>query len=339
LDFNDFGAFICNAENEVGAAQKVFYVTPFELPRITSRLHNITLLTNQSQSAACKASGTPEPLISWHFDGLEIAKGEMLHLNSSNLSGEYKCTATNSEGYEELSFHFNAINEPTMHSDLMHLKQEVSVRESDDLELVCPFENFDMIRWSFNNNSIINFLHDIVGNKIVLQKMNRFSNGEWTCEASNLAGKASFSYNVSTLASPKIHSRWDINNRIEEFLSKETDIEEKKLKTGDRLELNCSANGNPPPKIHWRKASDVIAEGMTFVIESLQFHHEDIYTCIAENEHGSVKKFFKVEIVSAPHIIDDNIQKLHQKSIGDSLVLKCKISGNPEPNIFWFKDK
>jgi hypothetical protein len=53
-----------------------------------------------------------------------------------------------------------------------------------------------------------------------------------------------------------------------------------------------------------------------------------------------VKKFFKVDVISAPFIDSSmSLQKEFQKSIGESILLKCtSIIANPQPLFFWFKD-
>lgn len=84
----------------------------------------------------------------------------------------------------------------------------------------------------------------------------------------------------------------------------------------------------------------MIAEGETLVIDDLEFHHSDIYTCSAQNENGIVKKFFKIDVISPPFIESGfDIEKEFQKNVGDSIILRCRITGNPLPSIFWFKDK
>lgn len=339
LKFDQSGVYICDATNEVGKTQKVFYVTVVEPPKITSVFSNVTLSTNQTESVECYAAGTPEPDIYWTFDNAKIRAGSHLVLNSSMTSGVYSCIAENSEGKVESSLHFIAINKPTLLSNSEELQKEMKLHESDDMELFCPFENFESIAWKFENGSIDNFSSQQDDNKLIIQNIDRQVNGQWQCIVSNQAGNDSFTFDVVVMASPVIHASWNLNSRVSDFLHTESDIDERTFKVGQRLELHCQAQGFPKPKVFWKKATDVIAEGEVLVIEDLQFHHSDIYTCGAENNQGSVKKFFKIEVVSAPFIDDADLKKDYQKAIGDAVTLRCKFVGNPLPNIFWFKDK
>lgn len=339
LKLQDAGAYICNAINEVGTSQKVFYVSVVESPRIRSSLSNVTLTTNQTEVVKCDVNGTPDPETYWTFDGVKIKAGAQLFLDSSMQTGVYSCVAESSEGKDESSFHFSAINKPELLNNYEELKKEMKLREGDDLELFCPFENFNTISWTFKNRSIDHFTHQQIDNKLILQKINRLVNGEWSCLVSNSAGINSFSFKVTVMASPVIHASWNLNNRVAEFLYTESDIDERTFKVGERLQLNCTAQGFPKPKVFWKKATDTIAEGEILIIDNLQFHDSDIYTCGAENAQGTVKKFFKIDVVSPPVIDDVDQQKNYQKAIGDSVTLRCNVIGNPKPNIFWFKDK
>lgn len=341
LKLQDSSPYICNAANEVGTSQKVFYVTVVEAPQITStNFNNITIFTNQTTEVECNASGTPQPEVYWTFDDVKIKAGSRMTFESSMTSGHYSCVAESSEGKVEETLYFTAINKPSLLRNFEETKTDHKLREGDDLELFCPFENFIKISWKFNNSTIENFSHQISDNKLKLQKVDRFFNGEWRCFVSNSAGSDSYTFQVTVLASPIIHASWNLNNRVSDFLFTESDIDERTFKVGEKLALNCTAQGFPKPKVSWKKATDLIAEGENLVIENLQFFHSDIYTCGAENDQGIVKKFFKIDVVSPPYIEDDlDVQRNYQKAIGDSLTLRCRIGGNPLPNIFWFKDR
>ena len=339
LKIEDSGTYICSATNEVGEAQKVFYVNVVEPPEIFTSLHNVTLFTNQTKSVSCHAKGTPDPKVYWTYDGVKVEEGTVLSLDSSMKSGSYICVAENLEGRVERSFFFHAVNKPTLVNNYDELKKEIKLRENDGLELICPFENYDSISWSFDNDTIESFPHDKSDNKLILHKIDRQASGEWRCSVTNLAGSESFAFNVTVSASPVIHASWNLNNRVSDFLVTESDIDEKTFQVGERLALNCTAHGFPKPKVLWRKSIDLIGEGETLIINNLQFHHSDIYTCSAENDQGVVKKFFKIDVVSPPFIDDIDLQQSFQKSVGESLTLRCRVIANPVPNIFWFKNK
>lgn len=339
LKLDDWGAYICAATNEVGSTEKVFFLSIVDPPSIISKFENFSVSSKETTAVKCEVKGSPEPDVFWSFDEKKVQDGPELTFNASMTSGLYSCTAENSAGESTRSLSFTAINKPTIIEDHDELKKEIKLREGDGLELLCPFENFNQIAWLYNNSTIDNFSHEQSKNRLKLTKLDRSVGGEWRCIASNIAGTATFSFNVTVLASPIIHASWNLNNRVSDFLVTDSDIDEKILKVGETLKLNCTAEGFPKPKVVWRKATDKISEGETLLVENLQFHHSDIYTCSAENDQGTVKKFFKIDVVSPPQIDDADLPKQYLKAVGESVTLHCKMSGNPPPNIFWFKDK
>lgn len=110
--------YICNAQNEAGIAQKIFYVNAVTIPRILSHFDDIIILTNQTRILQCEADGIPAPNIHWtgisEGDTVDstISNDEILHLNSSMSSGRYLCIAENIVGKAEVSVNVKIINKP-----------------------------------------------------------------------------------------------------------------------------------------------------------------------------------------------------------------------------------
>lgn len=330
--------YICNAQNDAGIAQKIFYVNVVSPPTILSKFVNIDIFTNQSKTQECFAEGIPTPNIYWSFNDLKLSDDNILTLNSSMESGRYSCVAENSEGKIEAFLDVQVTNKPKLLTNHDEIKTNLKLREGDQIDLICPYENFNLIFWSLNDVEYLN--GDKRDNRLRLEDVDEKMNGRWKCEVINSAGNESFTFDIAVTTSPVVHASWNLNNRVSEFLFTESDIDERYFKVGETLILNCSAKGSPKPKIIWKKATDVIAEGELLVIANLEFHHSDIYTCSAQNENGIVKKFFKIDVISAPFVENDfDIEKQFHKRVGESIIFRCRIEGNPQPTIFWFKDK
>lgn len=330
--------YICNAQNEAGIAQKIFYVNVVSPPLILSEFEDVNILTNQSKNLDCVADGIPSPTLQWILDDVVVSYDGTLILNSSLSSGRYHCIAENLAGKSERSVNVKIINKPKRLANYRDIKTQMKLREGDQIELICPFENFNSIHWSLNDVAYLK--KGASENRLKLEKLSESESGIWKCEVVNSAGNEIFSFNVSVSTSPMVHASWNLNHGMAEFLFTESDIDERYFKVGETLKLSCSAKGSPKPKIVWKKSTDVIAEGEMLVIENLEFHHSDIYTCSAQNENGIVKKFFKIDVISPPYIENDvDIEKKFHKNVGDSIIFRCRIIGNPQPSIFWFKDK
>lgn len=332
------GAYICNTENEVGFSEKVFYVTVTETPKIGSKFENLTLNAGDKINVTCCSSGVPTPKILWKFNGKVIKESDGIQFDYMMESGDYECFAVNSEGFDSAKIYVEILREPRLIEDISMIESVQEVKEGDSLELICPYENFLEIDWSLNGDPNV-FLNPSENSNILeIPSIYSSLTGNISCFVTNLAGNKSFTYQIDVLHAPKIPSTLELSNKISEFMNDELDVEELKFKIGDTLKLNCSAVGNPKPIVSWKKSGDVIALGEVLEIEKLKFHHQDIYTCIAENELGVHKKSFKVEVMSAPIILNKKIQKYFQVSYGESVHLKCKMVGNPLVTLLWFKD-
>lgn len=276
VSFNDSGTYHCIAENEVGNAEKVFYVSTVEKSLIISNFEDIILTTNKSRNIECIASGMPSPRITWKFEDESTAGDDhILKITSESKSGRYSCIAENSIGYHEKSMNVEVINKPTLLPTALDLQTHIKIKENDDLELLCPFDNFNQILWELNDKSINNMEHKLIDRKLIIHDINgALHEGMWTCTAVNIAGNASFAYNVTILASPTIFASWNLQGHgISDFLVTESDIDERTFKKGEKLMLNCTSTGLPKPKIVWKKSTDVIGEGEILTIENLQFYH------------------------------------------------------------------
>jgi hypothetical protein len=275
VSISDAGVYSCTAENDIGSAQKVFYLNVVDVPKILQPFENITLLTNETKKVVCEANGIPIPNILWKYDDEIISSNErILKLNSTLRSGKISCVAENTEGIDEKTFFLKVINEPKILSNADELQRSISVRENDDLELLCPFENFNDIEWTFNDQRLSNnFEYKIIDKKLMIYNTNRYQHGNWTCHVKNVAGNGTFTYEINILASPIVYASWNLNNRISEFLYTQSDIDERTFQLGDELILNCTAEAIPKAKVTWRKSSDIIGEGDLLTIENLQFHH------------------------------------------------------------------
>lgn len=270
----DAGNYNCIAENQIGQIEKIFYVSIVEEPKILSVFENLTIINNNTIGVNCTTSGLPKPIITWKHDDKEIENStDTLKLDSSFNSGKVSCHAQNSEGSDEKYFYVDVVKMPIIVPTAKTVNTEIKLKENDNLELVCPFENFNNLVWSLNGDNLEASQYKQLDGKIFIAHINRTHNGTWTCTASNVAGEDTFSYDVNVLIPPKIFASWNLNDSITDFLYSETDIDEKDLKKGEKLVLNCTVDGSPMPKIQWRKGTDIFGEGEILSIDNLHFHH------------------------------------------------------------------
>ena len=271
---SDSGSYNCIAKNQIGQIEKIFYVSVVEEPKIISVFENVTIINNNTIEVNCSATGLPKPIINWMHDDKEIGNStDSLKLDSTFNSGKISCHAQSSEGNDEKYFYVDVVKMPRILPTAKIVNTEIILKENDNLELLCPFENFNDLVWNLNGHNLNSSEYKELDGKMFIAHVNRNHNGTWSCNVSNVAGQETFSYDVNILIPPKIFASWNLNDSITDFLYSETDIDEKVLKKGEKLILNCTVDGSPLPKIQWRKGTDLFGEGEILSIDDLHFHH------------------------------------------------------------------
>ncbi|XP_068733577.1 uncharacterized protein [Montipora capricornis] len=100
---------------------------------------------------------------------------------------------------------------------------------------------------------------------------------------------------------------------------------------GDDVNLNCTAEGNPPPRTTWRRLSNdsVVAGNFT----SISKEDAGGYRCTADNGVGSpVSKDVYIDVQFPPRVIVSENQTVTE---GDDVNLNCTAEGNPPPRTTW----
>ena len=147
------------------------------------------------------------------------------------------------------------------------------------------------------------------------------------------------------------------------------------VKKGKEIELSCKAGGNPPPEVHWTKeGGGLVSQGKTvmagsgLVLSSVTREDEGLYLCTASNGVGApasasvrLTVLCKLEIIppglgrtaggitvtlyssaltllsSDPPEIELETNRVHS-GIDKEAHLTCRVQGNPEPSVSWYKD-
>ncbi|KAM6902733.1 fibroblast growth factor receptor 1b isoform 2-T2 [Xenentodon cancila] len=118
------------------------------------------------------------------------------------------------------------------------------------------------------------------------------------------------------------------------------------------VKLRCLATGNPVPSLRWlkngkefRKDQRIggfkIREHMwTLIMESVVGSDKGNYTCVVENEHGSLRHTYLLDVIErCPHrpIIRAGLPANQTAAVGSNVEFVCKVFGDPQPHIRWLK--
>lgn len=271
VDLQDRGQYLCSASNPFGTDRLHVTLSVVSYPpRILERhTKEITVHSGSTVELKCRAEGRPSPTISWILANQtvvsESSKGNRQALVTSdgtlvihNLSvydrGFYKCVASNPVGQDALLVKIQVIAAPPV--ILEQKRQVIAGTWGESLKLPCTAKGTPQpgVHWVLSDGSEVKPLQ-FINSKFL------FSNG--TLFIRNIASSDRGTYECIATSSTGSERRVVILTveeretipRIEFASQKWTEVN-----LGDKLLLNCSATGEPKPKIIWRLPSKAVVD-------------------------------------------------------------------------------
>ncbi|XP_050758544.1 immunoglobulin superfamily member 10 [Gymnogyps californianus] len=356
----DRGQYLCTAANPHGAARLLVTLSVVAYPpRITGgRWQLLTAHSGKPVAVKCKAEGRPPPTVSWvlanktHISD-SSAGNNKVHVEPDGTliikevtvydRGLYTCMAKNPAGTDTLVVKLQVIAAPP--AILEEKRQRVEGMMGENLKLPCTVKGNPQptVHWVLFDGTVVKPLQ-FVNTKLFL-----FSNG--TLHLSNIA--PSDSGNYECIATSSTGSERRVVSLVVEHRDTLPKIatasqEMTQLNFGDKLLLNCTATGEPKPRIIWRLPSKAVVDQWhrmgsrihvypngSLVIEAVTEKDAGDYLCVARNKIGDDLILMKVSITMKPAKID---QKQYFKKLvpyGRDFRVDCKASGSPAPEISW----
>ncbi|NXS37123.1 MXRA5 protein, partial [Pomatostomus ruficeps] len=357
----DRGQYLCTAQNLHGIDKIIVVLTVVaHQPKILlSRYRDVTVYFGETIAMECQASGTPSPLISWIFPDRKILQTVtttesriMLHENRTlsikqatfSDRGVYKCVASNAAGADSIAVRLHiAALPPIIQQD----KQEnISLPLGSSINIHCtakaaPSPN---IRWVVFDGTQIRPSQFVNGNLFVfpngtlyIRNVSPKDSGTYECIAANMVGAARRMVQLHV----KKHAS---NAKITGSSPQRTDVT-----YGSILHLDCSASGDPWPRILWRLPSKRMIDSLhstletrikvfsngTLVVHSVTDKDAGDYLCVARNKIGDDYVVLKVNVMMKPAKIEHKNENNHKVKYGGDLKVDCVATGLPNPEISW----
>uniref|UniRef100_A0A8C9F423 Immunoglobulin superfamily member 10 n=1 Tax=Pavo cristatus TaxID=9049 RepID=A0A8C9F423_PAVCR len=349
----DGGQYRCTATNALGTARLLATLAVVAYPpRIAGGTRLLTAHAGMPVAMRCPAEGRPPPSISWvlanetHVSSSSQGNQKVLVRLDGTLMikdvtvydrGLYTCTATNPAGTDTLTVKLQVIAAPPV--ILEEKRQQITATVGQDLSLPCTAEGNPQprVHWVLSEGTVVKPLQ-FVNTRVLLLPSGTLrlsgvvpaDSGNYECIATSSTGSER---RVVTLT---VHHQ-DTLPRIAAASQGMT-----QLSFGDKLLLNCTATGEPQPRIIWRLPSKVVVDHRihvypngSLVIEAVTEKDAGDYLCVARNKIGDDLILMKVSITMKPAKID---QKQYFKKLvpyGKDFQVDCKASGSPAPEISW----
>ncbi|XP_067157638.1 immunoglobulin superfamily member 10 [Apteryx mantelli] len=360
VSIQDGGQYLCVAANRHGSAQLLVTLSVVAYPpRIAEgRSRVITAHSGEPVAVTCKAEGRPAPTFSWILANKTYVSGSSTGNKRVSVQpdgtliireatvydrGLYTCVANNPAGTDTLVVKLQVIAAPPV--ILEERRQHIEGIMGENLKLPCTAKGnpHPSIHWVLFDGTAVKPLQFVNG------KFFLFSNG--TLHVRNIAPPDSGNYEciaTSSTGSERRVVRLVVEQR--DTLPKIANASQKmtQLNFGDKLLLNCTATGEPKPRIIWRLPSKAVVDQWhrmgsrihvfpngSLVIEAVTEKDAGDYLCVARNKIGDDLILMKVSITMKPAKID---QKQYFKKLvpyGKDFKVDCKASGSPAPEISW----
>ncbi|XP_061918038.1 immunoglobulin superfamily member 10-like [Entelurus aequoreus] len=360
-NIKDRGQYLCIAENDHGSDKLIVTLTVVAYPSriLEPKMREIKSHSGNTVEMKCNAEGRPTPTISWilanrtQVRGQNTANGRVMVTAGGTLvitqvsvfdRGHYKCIASNSAGADTATIRLHVVAAPP---DILEEKRQlVKALLNQNLWLHCTGQGNPRpkIHWVLHDGVVVSSNRFAWDNRISVHEngtlhikdVNPNDKGKYECIATSSTGSER---RVVTLTVEKTKSAPKIVATSQQVTE---------LYFGDQLELNCSAKGDPKPRIMWRLPSEAVVDqwqGMgsriqvlengTLIINSVIDKDGGDYHCVAKSATGDDQQLMRVKVSMKPAKIEHKLYGKKNVVYGNDLKVDCKASGAPKPEISW----
>ncbi|XP_039497795.1 basement membrane-specific heparan sulfate proteoglycan core protein isoform X32 [Drosophila santomea] len=362
LQISDSGVYICQAVNNETAIvskdsvsitiTKKDQLSPAEIVNLPSQVTFEEYVTNE---IVCEVLGNPPPRVTWaRVDGHADAQSTRTYDNRlifdsprKSDEGRYRCQAENEQNRDEkyvvVYVQSNPPQPPPQQDRLYITPEEINGLAGESFQLNCQFTSVASLRydWSHDGRSLSSSPArnvQIRGNVLEVRDASERDSGVYTCVAYDVRSRRNFTESARV----NIERREEVplgNKPIIETLEQNIMIIQ-----GEDYSITCKASGSPYPTIKWAKVHDYMPEnvhisGNVLSIYGARFENRGVYSCVAENAHGSDLSSTSIDIEPRERpslkIVSDAQQTF---SVGAPASLYCRVEGIPEPTIEWVRE-
>ncbi|XP_034753794.1 fibroblast growth factor receptor 2 isoform X1 [Etheostoma cragini] len=238
-----------------------------------------------------------------------------------------------------------------------------SVHPGELLKLNCPLPPTGTITWTKDGSSLGTNNRTVIEQEVLqIRDATAKDSGLYTCTS---VGKDTVCFIVNVTDAISSGDDEDDTERSEDTGADGKQISapywtssakmEKKLHAvpaANTVKFRCAAEGNPKPKLRWLKNGrpfrqedrmggyKVRTQHWTLIMESVVPSDKGNYTCLVENEFGSINHTYTLDVVErSPHrpILQAGLPANTTVHVGEDARFVCKVYSDAQPHIQWLK--
>lgn len=272
-NIKDRGQYLCLAENDHGSDKLIVTLSVVAYPSriLEPKIRDIKSHAGNTVEMKCKAEGRPTPMTSWILANRTQVRGENIHKGRVSVTaegtlviqqvsvydrGHYKCIASNPAGADTATVRLQVVAAPP--GIMEEKRQQMKADMRQNLWLPCTGQGSPQptIHWVLYDGSVVHSNRPARNTRISvyengtlhIKDVTLADSGKYECIATSSTGSER---RVVTLTVEKQESAPQIV---------ETSQRMTELFFGDQLTLNCSATGDPKPRIIWRLPSKAVVD-------------------------------------------------------------------------------
>ncbi|KAK0149106.1 Immunoglobulin superfamily member 10 [Merluccius polli] len=366
----DAGDYLCVARSKMGDEFQLMKVSVSMKPAKIEPKHygKKHVPFGRDLKVDCKASGSPQPDISWGLPDGTLVNSAMqsdsssnnggrrtrrfvlfdngtLYLNQVGISeeGDYTCYAENQVGKDEMHVHITVV---TAAPRIRPPRQTYGkVKPGDNIRFDCEAvgEPKPKILWMLPNNDIIaasneRYLMHVNGS-LDIRDVKLMDVGQYVCIARNPAGENRKVYRLELDGNPPVINGYRQNRTV---------IKDTAVKYSRKF-IDCKAEGEPLPSITWIMPDNIflkspyfgsrinVHQNGTLEIRNVRPTDTAEFICMARNDGGEAVMVIQLEVTSMLRrpIFRNPFNERLVTRLGKTVVLNCSADGHPMPEMIW----
>ncbi|KAM4662543.1 hemicentin-2 [Discoglossus pictus] len=334
----DSGLYSCVALNAAGRVSKHFRLSVLEPPKIDGSAlpSEVSIAADSPLELVCKAAGDPTPHITWEKDGRPLSHPDILTRNGSVLrierlkaedAGIYMCVATSAAGRDSRAIWVRMKVPPTVVGSSEPRSLSVSVGGQLVMECRVEADPAPTILWYKGETPLqpdgrIQVLSK--GRYVQIHSLRASDSGEYTCVATNPAGRTSLHFIVEIQLAPLIQP----GPTVVSVAANQTAI------------LPCRTEGIPPPIVTWRKDGnqlsveisrlEFLADGSLKIAQPL-LQDSGYYLCTASNSAGMARRGVELQVFVHGGFSEWQEWGPCTRTCGQGVQERVRLCNNPPP--------